>query len=315
MDIGFDEFAAAETARLLGLTRVLCGNDHDAWDLTQDALARVSARWGSARPPRQRGGVRPHDAGQPAQELAAPPARGAGGRPARPGRGRGVGAPGSRRLAGHRDAVAAAPTAGGGGADLLGGPADRGGRGDPRVRGGDRSEEDDQRRSGRDYQRGEPPGEGRPRTRRRPPHRRPPRGAGSTTRRSRSRCGHEQGSLPSQPVSYVLGDGGDIAAILWATHHPLVSPPAAHRSNKILWVARVGATEGPLEIRATLVSTGETVTRTVEGAPGPSTIDLAVGRLLVARADVGQPSGPPHARVRRRVRLSGSRSFASAGAP
>lgn len=45
MDIGFDEFAAAETARLLGLTRVLCGNDHDAWDLTQDALARVSARW------------------------------------------------------------------------------------------------------------------------------------------------------------------------------------------------------------------------------------------------------------------------------
>ena len=72
----------------------------------------------------------------------------------------------------------------------------------------------------------------------------------------------------------MLGDGGDIAAILWATHHPLVSPPAAHRSNKILWVARVGATEGPLEIRATLVSTGETVTRTVEGAPGPSTIDL-----------------------------------------
>ena len=45
MDVGFDEFAAMETARLFGLARVLCGNDHDAWDLTQDALARVSARW------------------------------------------------------------------------------------------------------------------------------------------------------------------------------------------------------------------------------------------------------------------------------
>jgi|tagenome__1003787_1003787.scaffolds.fasta_scaffold18718232_1 RNA polymerase sigma factor (sigma-70 family) len=45
MDDGFEEFAAMETTRLLGLARVLCGNDHDAWDLTQDALARVSARW------------------------------------------------------------------------------------------------------------------------------------------------------------------------------------------------------------------------------------------------------------------------------
>jgi|SRR6478735_27017 len=45
MEVGFDEFAAVETARLFGLARVLCGNEHDAWDLTQDALARVSARW------------------------------------------------------------------------------------------------------------------------------------------------------------------------------------------------------------------------------------------------------------------------------
>jgi RNA polymerase sigma factor (sigma-70 family) len=42
---GFDEFAAAETTRLFGLARVLSGNDHDAWDLTQEALSRVSARW------------------------------------------------------------------------------------------------------------------------------------------------------------------------------------------------------------------------------------------------------------------------------
>ncbi|MFT3873404.1 MAG: SigE family RNA polymerase sigma factor [Nocardioides sp.] len=43
--LGFAEFAAAETPRLFGLARVLCGNDHDAWDLTQEALTRVSARW------------------------------------------------------------------------------------------------------------------------------------------------------------------------------------------------------------------------------------------------------------------------------
>jgi RNA polymerase sigma factor (sigma-70 family) len=45
MQVVFEEFAAAETTRLLGLARVLCGNDHDAWDLTQEALERVSARW------------------------------------------------------------------------------------------------------------------------------------------------------------------------------------------------------------------------------------------------------------------------------
>ena len=45
MGIGFDEFAAVETSRLLGLARVLCGNDHDAWDLTQETLARMSVRW------------------------------------------------------------------------------------------------------------------------------------------------------------------------------------------------------------------------------------------------------------------------------
>ncbi|HEY0952108.1 SigE family RNA polymerase sigma factor [Nocardioides sp.] len=46
MELGFDEFAAVETTRLFGLARVLCGNEHDAWDLTQETLTRVSARWG-----------------------------------------------------------------------------------------------------------------------------------------------------------------------------------------------------------------------------------------------------------------------------
>lgn len=45
MAMGFDEFAAVETTRLFGLARVLCGNEHDAWDLTQETLTRVSARW------------------------------------------------------------------------------------------------------------------------------------------------------------------------------------------------------------------------------------------------------------------------------
>ena len=65
-----------------------------------------------------------------------------------------------------------------------------------------------------------------------------------------------------------------MAAIVWAAHHPLVAPPAPDKGNKSLWVARVGATEGPLRIRATLASTGQTVTRNLAAAPGPSTIDL-----------------------------------------
>ncbi len=43
--LSFEEFAEAEMARLLGLARVLTGNDHDAWDLTQDCLIRVGSRW------------------------------------------------------------------------------------------------------------------------------------------------------------------------------------------------------------------------------------------------------------------------------
>lgn len=79
---------------------------------------------------------------------------------------------------------------------------------------------------------------------------------------------------PDQAVPYVLGDRGDMVAILWDTHHPLKAPPTEGENNKILWVARVGAADGPLEIRATLEGTGETVTRVVSPAPGPSGIDL-----------------------------------------
>jgi RNA polymerase sigma-70 factor (sigma-E family) len=44
--VGFDEFAEAETPRLLGLAFALTGNEHDAWDLVQEALVRVGMRWG-----------------------------------------------------------------------------------------------------------------------------------------------------------------------------------------------------------------------------------------------------------------------------
>ncbi len=44
-DSGFEEFVVIELPRLLGLARALTSNPHDAWDLTQDALAKVSLRW------------------------------------------------------------------------------------------------------------------------------------------------------------------------------------------------------------------------------------------------------------------------------
>lgn len=42
----FEAFVDGELARLLGYARVLSGNDHDAWDLLQEALVRVGLRWG-----------------------------------------------------------------------------------------------------------------------------------------------------------------------------------------------------------------------------------------------------------------------------
>ena len=74
-------------------------------------------------------------------------------------------------------------------------------------------------------------------------------------------------------MPYVLGDRGQIVAILWADHDPLVVPPAADRNNKILWVARAGS-GGSLRIDAHLLGAGRSVTRTVDGGPGPSIIDL-----------------------------------------
>ena len=41
----YDEFAEIELPRLLGLAHAMTGDPHDAWDLTQETLARVASRW------------------------------------------------------------------------------------------------------------------------------------------------------------------------------------------------------------------------------------------------------------------------------
>lgn len=78
-------------------------------------------------------------------------------------------------------------------------------------------------------------------------------------------------SDPKPRIPYVLGDNGDIAAILFA--QPLTAPPSQDHNNKILWVSRVGAGSS-LRITATLLGGSVTATRVIAGAPGPSIIDL-----------------------------------------
>jgi hypothetical protein len=75
-------------------------------------------------------------------------------------------------------------------------------------------------------------------------------------------------------MPHVLGDNGEIVAIFWVSHHPLVVPAIEGRNNKILWVARSPAS--PLKVQATLAGSSQTVTQTLADGPGPSTIDLPV---------------------------------------
>ena len=76
-------------------------------------------------------------------------------------------------------------------------------------------------------------------------------------------------------MPHVMGEAGNIVAILWATRDALHSPPLQDRSNKILWVSRVPlAAPDPLTIRATLAGSTRTATVSVPGGPGPSIIDL-----------------------------------------
>jgi hypothetical protein len=76
-------------------------------------------------------------------------------------------------------------------------------------------------------------------------------------------------------MPHVMGEAGNIVAILWATRDALHSPPLHDRSNKILWVSRVPlVAPDPLIITATLTGSTRTATVSVPGGPGPSIIDL-----------------------------------------
>lgn len=48
-DADFTDFVAVQTRPLLGFAHALTANPHDAWDLTQETLARLGERWGRTR--------------------------------------------------------------------------------------------------------------------------------------------------------------------------------------------------------------------------------------------------------------------------
>jgi hypothetical protein len=77
-------------------------------------------------------------------------------------------------------------------------------------------------------------------------------------------------------MPHVLGQAGNIVAILWAPRDALHAPPLQDRNNKILWVSRIplAVPSGPLVITATLAGGARTATVSVPGGPGPSIIDL-----------------------------------------
>jgi hypothetical protein len=83
-------------------------------------------------------------------------------------------------------------------------------------------------------------------------------------------------SPPSIAMPYALGAHGDIVAVLWARHDPLVTPTPPGRNNKILWVSKLFGS--PLEITARQLVGGTAVgavqRRTVAGGAGPSIIDM-----------------------------------------
>jgi hypothetical protein len=84
---------------------------------------------------------------------------------------------------------------------------------------------------------------------------------------------------PDQSVPHVEGVGGDIVGVVFA--QPLHALASAGTENKILWVARPGATADSgdslgteLTIRARLNGVGTTTSTTLAGGPGPSVVDV-----------------------------------------
>ncbi len=80
---------------------------------------------------------------------------------------------------------------------------------------------------------------------------------------------------PDLAMPHVLGEQGNIVAILWARRDALHSPPLADRANKILWISRLALRpSAPLTIRAVLNGTGRTAERVIPYGPGPSHVNL-----------------------------------------
>ncbi|MGH3202939.1 MAG: hypothetical protein ACRDP5_12925 [Streptosporangiaceae bacterium] len=80
---------------------------------------------------------------------------------------------------------------------------------------------------------------------------------------------------PDQAMPHVMGAAGNIVAILWVDRDALHSPSLPNGNNKILWVSKIPfVAPNPLVINATLAGSTRTVTVSVPGGPGPSTIDM-----------------------------------------
>ena len=84
---------------------------------------------------------------------------------------------------------------------------------------------------------------------------------------------------PDMAMPYVLGARGDIVAVLWTRHDPLVTPTPPNRADKILWVSKLPVSAGStLKFTARRltggIAAGPVQRRTVAGGPGPSIIDM-----------------------------------------
>jgi hypothetical protein len=79
-------------------------------------------------------------------------------------------------------------------------------------------------------------------------------------------------SEPEPRAIFVRSSRGDMIAILFGGQ--LYSPPHQTISNKVLWVSRVPAEPGPLQIDARLEGSTRTDRQAISGGPGPSTVDL-----------------------------------------
>ena len=90
-----------------------------------------------------------------------------------------------------------------------------------------------------------------------------------------------QPTRDATPVALPCNRGAQKRLVVGAEHkiegavfgRPLVSPPARHRHNKILWVAKQPGRDD-LIVSAALNGTDIQVQRRVEGGPGPSIINV-----------------------------------------